>query len=127
MPIINWLVQKLGPTFSNIFSLIGDVIGTALGVISDVAKGIIKALGGIVDFIAGVLILDWERTWNGMKDIVIGIADIIVGVFKGAVNLLIDAINFIRSANKLSFDIPEWLGGRSVSACRRYRNLRKAD
>ncbi|WP_206108666.1 phage tail protein [Paenibacillus thiaminolyticus] len=112
MPIINWLVQKLGPTFSNIFSLIGDVIGTALGVISDVAKGIIKALGGIVDFIAGVLILDWERTWNGMKDIVIGIADIIVGVFKGAVNLLIDAINFfIRSANKLSFDIPEWLGG----------------
>lgn len=112
LPIVNWLVQKLGPTFSNIFSLIGDVIGTAAGVIADVAKGIIKTLGGIVDFIAGVLILDWERTWNGMKDIVIGIADIIVGVFKGAVNLLIDAINFfIRSANKLSFDIPEWLGG----------------
>lgn len=112
MPIINWLVQKLGPTFSNIFSLIGDVIGTAAGVIADVVKGIIKSLGGIIDFIAGVLILDWERTWNGMKDIVIGIADIIVGVFKGAVNLLIDAINFfIRSANKLSFDVPEWLEG----------------
>lgn len=112
MPIVNWLVKKLGPVFSDIFALIGDVIGTAAGVIADVAKGIIKTLGGIVDFIAGVLILDWERTWNGMKDIVIGIADIIVGVFKGAVNLLIDAINFfIRSANKLSFDVPEWLGG----------------
>ncbi|MFD3272681.1 hypothetical protein ACE3MS_21530 [Paenibacillus dendritiformis] len=112
MPIINWLVQKLGPTFSNIFSLIGDVIGTALGVISDVAKGIIKALGGIVDFIAGVLILDWERTWNGMKDIFSGITDAIVGIFRGAVNLLIDAINFfVRQANKLSFDVPEFLGG----------------
>ncbi|BFH13534.1 hypothetical protein WJ0W_004082 [Paenibacillus melissococcoides] len=112
LPIINGLVKKLGPTFSNIFALIGDVIGTALGVISDVAKGIIKALGGIVDFIAGVLILDWERTWNGMKDIFTGITDAIVGVFKGAINLLIDAINFfVRQANKLSFDIPEFLGG----------------
>lgn len=112
LPIINWLVQKLGPTFSNIFSLIGDVIGTAAGVIADVVKGIIKTLGGIIDFIAGVLILDWERTWNGMKDIFVGIIDAIVGVFKGAINLLIDGINFfIRSANKLSFDIPEFLGG----------------
>ncbi|CAH8772227.1 phage tail protein [Paenibacillus dendritiformis] len=112
MPIVNWLVKKLGPVFSDIFSLIGDVIGTALGVISDVAKGIIKALGGIIDFITGVLILDWERTWNGMKDIFTGITDAIVGVFKGAVNLLIDAINFfVRQANKLSFDIPEFLGG----------------
>lgn len=112
MPIINWLVQKLGPTFSNIFSLIGDVIGTAAGVIADVAKGIIKTLGGIVDFIAGVLILDWERTWNGMKDIFSGITDAIVGIFRGAVNLLIDAINFfVRQANKLSFDVPEFLGG----------------
>ncbi|MDU5143515.1 MAG: hypothetical protein E6230_15155 [Paenibacillus dendritiformis] len=112
LPIINWLVQKLGPTFSDIFSLIGDVIGTAAGVIADVAKGIIKTLGGIVDFIAGVLILDWERTWNGMKDIFVGIIDAIVGVFKGAINLLIDGINFfIRQANKLSFDIPEMFGG----------------
>ncbi|MGG4397245.1 hypothetical protein ABEX25_23350 [Paenibacillus thiaminolyticus] len=115
MPIINWLVQKLGPTFSNIFSLIGDVIGTAAGVIADVAKGIIKTLGGIVDFIAGVLILDWERTWNGMKDIFTGIIDAIVGVFKGAINLLIDGINFfIRQANKLSFDVPEMFGGGTI-------------
>lgn len=112
LPIVNWLVQKLGPTFSDIFSLIGDVIGTAAGVIADVVKGIIKTLGGIVDFIAGVLILDWERTWNGMKDIFVGIIDAIVGVFKGAINLLIDGINFfIRQANKLSFDIPEMFGG----------------
>ncbi|BFH16500.1 hypothetical protein J6TS7_31050 [Paenibacillus dendritiformis] len=115
LPIVNWLVQKLGPTFSNIFSLIGDVIGTAAGVIADVAKGIIKTLGGIVDFIAGVLILDWERTWNGMKDIFTGIIDAIVGVFKGAINLLIDGINFfIRSANKLSFDVPEMFGGGTI-------------
>ncbi|BFH60751.1 hypothetical protein [Paenibacillus azoreducens] len=110
LPIVNWLVQKLGPTFSNIFSLIGDVIGTALAVISDVAKGIIKALGGVIDFIAGVFTGDWKRAWEGIKTIFSGIADAIVGIFKGAVNLVIDAVNFlIRQLNKVKIDVPEWV------------------
>lgn len=111
MPIITWLVDKLGPTFSNIFSLVGDVIGTALGVISDVAKGIIKALGGIVDFIAGAFTGDWKKAWEGIKTFFQGLGDSLVGIFKGAVNLIIDALNFmIRQINKVKIDVPEWVG-----------------
>lgn len=111
LPVVNWLVEKLGPTFSNIFSLVGDVIGTALGVISDVAKGIIKALGGIVDFLAGVFTADWKRAWEGIKTVFSGISDAIVGIFKGAVNLVIDAVNFlIRQLNKVKVDVPDWVG-----------------
>ncbi|MNO44240.1 hypothetical protein D3C76_344770 [compost metagenome] len=112
MPIVNWLVEKLGPTFSNIFSLIGDVIGTALAVISDVAKGIIKSLGGIVDFIVGVFTGDWKKAWNGIQDFMRGMSDSLVGIFKGAVNLIIDAFNFmIRQINKVKIDIPDWVPG----------------
>ncbi|MNW40124.1 hypothetical protein D3C74_172300 [compost metagenome] len=112
MPIVNWLVEKLGPTFSNIFSLIGDVIGTALGVVIDVAKGIIKALGGIIDFIVGVFTGDWEKAWNGIKTFFSGIGDGLVGIFKGAINLIIDAFNFmIRQLNKVKIDIPDWVPG----------------
>lgn len=117
MPIINWLIEKLGPIFADIFSFIGDVIGTALAVIIDVAKGIIKALGGIIEFIAGVFTADWKRAWEGIKTFLGGIGDALVGIFKGAINLIIDALNFfIRQANKVSFDIPDWvpgLGGKS--------------
>lgn len=109
MPIVNWLVQKLGPTFSNIFSLIGDVIGTALGVIADVAKGIIKALGGIIDFIAGVFTGDWKKAWNGIKTFFEGIGEAIGGIFKGAINLVIDALNFlIRQVNSVQIKTPDW-------------------
>ncbi|MNW51730.1 hypothetical protein D3C74_292230 [compost metagenome] len=112
MPLVNWLVEKLGPTFSNIFSLIGDVIGTALGVISDVAKGIIKSLGGVIDFIVGVFTGDWKKAWNGIQDFMDGMGDSLVGIFKGAVNLIIDAFNFmIRQINKIKIDIPEWVPG----------------
>lgn len=112
MPIINWLVKTLGPTWANMASFIGDVIGTALGVIIDVAKGIIKALGGIVEFVAGVFTGDWKRAWNGIKEFMGGIGDAIVGVFKGAVNLIIDALNYmIRQVNKVKIDVPEWVPG----------------
>lgn len=110
MPITTWLVEKLGPTFSDIFTLIGEVIGTALGVIADVAKGIIKALGGIVDFIAGTFTGDWKKAWNGVKTFFEGIGEALVGIFKGAVNLIIDALNFmIRSLNRVKVDVPDWV------------------
>lgn len=110
LPLVNFLVKILGPTFSNIFSLIGDVLGTAIGIIADVAKGIIKALGGVVDFIVGVFTGDFKRAWNGIVTFFEGIADGIVGIFKGAVNLIIDALNFmIRMLNNIKIDIPEWV------------------
>ncbi|WP_110930962.1 phage tail protein [Paenibacillus bouchesdurhonensis] len=112
MPIVNWLVKTLGPTWANMASFIGDVIGTALGVISDVAKGIIKSLGGIVDFVAGVFTGDWKRAWNGIQDFMGGFSDALVGIFKGAVNLIIDALNYmIRQVNKVKIDVPEWVPG----------------
>ncbi|MFD1176862.1 hypothetical protein ACFQ3W_11200 [Paenibacillus puldeungensis] len=110
MPIANWLTKTLGPTFSNIFSLVGDVIGTVVGVISDAAKGIMKSLGGIVDFVSGVFTGDWKKAWNGIKTFFEGIGDSLAGIFKGAVNLIIDALNFmIRQLNRIKIDIPDWV------------------
>lgn len=109
LPIVNWLVQKLGPTFSNIFSFIGDVVGTVVGVIADAAKGMMKALGGIVDFISGVFTGNWKKAWEGIKTFFFGITDSLVGVFKGAINLIIDAFNFmIRQLNTVEIKTPDW-------------------
>lgn len=118
MPIVNFLVKTLGPIFSEVFSGVMKVIGSALGGIVDAAKGIIKALGGIVEFIAGVFTGDWKRAWGGIKTFTAGIGDGIVGIFKGAVNSVIDALNWmIRQVNKIKINIPEWvpgLGGKNL-------------
>lgn len=109
-PIVNWLIDTFGPTFANIFSFCIDTVLTIVGVIADVAKGILKSLGGVIDFIVGVFTLDWEKAWGGIKDIFAGIFDAIVGVLKGAINLIIDGINFmIRQLNKVKVDVPDWL------------------
>lgn len=108
-PLIDFLVKYLGPHWSNIFQFIVDIVGTAVGTIVDVVKGIIKALGGVIDFIAGVFTGDWKRAWTGIKDFFGGIFDGIVGIFKGAINLIIDGLNFmIRALNTIHFEMPDW-------------------
>lgn len=117
MPIVKWLVDKLGPVVAEVFNGVITVVGTALGAIVDVAKGIIKALGGIIDFIAGVFTGDWKRAWEGIKTFFGGIWDAIVSLLKGAINIIIDAVNWlIRQLNKIKIDIPDWVpmvGGKS--------------
>lgn len=107
LPINRFLIELLGPTFSNIMSLIGDVILTLLGVVIDVAKGILRALGGVIDFVVGIFTGDWERAWRGIGDIFAGVWDAMVGVLKGTLNLFIDMINFfVRSWNGMKLEVP---------------------
>lgn len=109
-PIVKYLMDILGPAVSNTFSLVVDVIGTAIGIIVDILAGLIKSFGGVVEFIAGVFTLDWQRAWAGIERISQGVTDSLVGIFRGAVNLIIDAINFmIRSLNNVKIDIPDWI------------------
>lgn len=120
VPIVNYLIKQLGPTFSNIINGIVSALGTFLAMALDVVKGVIKALGGLVEFIAGVFTGDWRRAWQGVKDVFVGIMQSIAGVFKGIINSFIDATNFlIRSLNsKLKLEVPDWvplIGGKKWS------------
>jgi phage-related protein len=112
MPIINWLIDLLAPGFVEAINIITDVVGTVVGVLADVAKGIFRVLGGIIDFITGVFTGNWRKAWEGVKDIFGGIFDVLVGVVKGALNLIIDAMNIVfRGLNKISIDAPDWVPG----------------
>lgn len=117
LPIVNWLIETLGPTFVRVFNFVVDVIGSAVAMISDVIKGLMKILGGLIDFIVGVFAGDWKKAWEGIRDIFKGIVDTLWGIVKFPLNLIIDGINvIIDGLNSLSFDIPDWVpfvGGES--------------
>lgn len=97
-PIVNWLIEVLGPIVSGVINTIIDVVGTIFGVISDVVGGILKALGGLLDFITGVFSGDWEKAWGGICDFFGGIWDAIWGIVKGIINFIIDALNLLWKA-----------------------------
>lgn len=109
-PIVNWLIKTLGPAFSKVFTYIVNIMGSALAHIADVASGILKVLGGIIDFIVGVFTGNWKKAWEGVRNIFKGVFDSLFGIVKYPLNLIIDAINFVlRGLNKLSIKIPKWV------------------
>lgn len=101
--LIGGIIQFLSPIISAILELVAGAIDTW----GDMVGSFVDVLGGIIDFIAGVFTGDWERVWNGLKEIFTGIWDGMKAVAKGAVNVLIDIVNgIIKGLNKIH--LPNW-------------------
>ena len=128
LPIINLLVDTFGPVFVEVFNIIAAVVEPLLGGIIDFIDGIVTALTGLLDFVTGVLVGDWDLAWQGLKEIATGVLDAISGAFGGFVNGIISlfesVVNFfvnginavINAVNSISFDVPDWIplfGGES--------------
>lgn len=116
-PFIGWVIDNIGPHISSAFEIASEAIMTLVGAVSNVVGSIIDMLGGIGTFVTGAFTGDWERAWNGVKDIFKGIWNGIVGIVEGAINLCVTGINgMIRNLNKVSIKVPDWvpaLGGKN--------------
>jgi hypothetical protein len=96
-PLINWIIDVLGPSISSAVGSIIDVLKDVFGIITDVISGVLKALGGLLDFITGIFSGDWNKAWEGIKQFFGGIWDAICGIVKGVVNIIIDILNALWS------------------------------
>ena len=66
-PFIMWYIQNVAPYIAEGLRVVGEIFLWLFGVVSDVVGHIFDALGGLIDFIAGVFTGDWERAWKGIK------------------------------------------------------------
>lgn len=110
--IWNKIVEGVKSAFPGLFASIEEYI-----------DGVKKFFTGIIDFVKGVFTGDWEKAWNGVKEIFAGIWESFSAVIKAPINLVIDIVNKFISAiedkinallncvNTLSFDIPDWVPG----------------
>lgn len=104
---IEWLRGK-NPDLAAIFETYGKVV-------SDLYDSVKQILGGLIDFISGVFTGDWDKAWEGIKEIFKGIWNGIVSILEGAVNLIINGINWmISQLNKIRINAPDWLGGGTI-------------
>lgn len=100
VPIIAYLSEKFKPTFEKVFKVIHEIIDN-LGV----------ALKGLIKFVSGVFTGDWEKAWNGVKDIFKGIFNSLITIAEVVINKIIDGINkFISGFNGVANSIGEVIG-----------------
>lgn len=103
--LLDWLDEKTNGRFHEIIEL-------AKTYVSNVIDGVKQIFGGFIDFLTGVFTADWEKAWEGIKEIFRGIWNTIVGGLEAAVNLIIKGINWlIDQLNKIHFEIPDWVPG----------------
>lgn len=91
-------------------------------------EGLEGAFSGLIDFLTGVFTGDWEKAWDGIKEIFGSVWDAIVDLAKGPINSVIEFINTLIDAvegalntiiggfNRIHVSIPNWVpkfGGRS--------------
>lgn len=83
-PVVSWLVDVLGPVVAETFA---NVVRLIMGAV-DVIIGIFKVL-------TGVLTGDWEKAWEGIKQIASGIGKMLGAIIRQAVNVIKGAWNLI--------------------------------
>lgn len=116
LSFLDWLDQKTNGKFRGIIELVKmivtagfDAIGTA---VSSVIEGIKQIMQGLLQFVSGVFTGDWNRAWEGVKNIFKGAWNGIVGLLEAAVNLIIRGLNWLISKmNTISFTAPSWVPG----------------
>lgn len=132
-PLIEILVECFRP-ISGILEVIGEFIGTLIvplfKLLADVIRvtviPILKALVGAFEFVQSImntlgtsvtaLVTFFKLGFEEIKKGVVTASNFIAGTIEWVINAIIKGINSaIRTLNKLSFDIPDWvpeLGGK---------------
>lgn len=97
-PLIDWLVLIFGPIIRDIAVGITDAVAIVVAIVSDVVGSVLTFLDGLIQFVAGVFTLDWERAWGGIIKMFEGLWNGLSGIVKGVVNAIIWVINQLVSA-----------------------------
>ena len=120
-PIVKFIIGIVAPQIASALSTIGNVFLELFDSVAEVVAGILKALGGVIDFIVGVFTGDWKRAWKGIKNIFKGVFEALVGIAKVPINGVIALINgMIRGIisgvntaigvlNHLKIKVPNWV------------------
>ena len=121
----DWLQGVFARDWTEVFGpVLGGVLNGFFANVKAVWDSIKQTFDGIIDFIRGVFTGDWQRAWEGVKEIFGGVFKGLTALAKAPVNgiiaLLNGAINginkMIDALNSLHFSIPDWvpfLGGKS--------------
>lgn len=128
------LMEEKGPAIVKILSGIGDIVAAVWRIVQPILRlmqakwtetfgrmsqatldgcgWILEALSYAVEFVAGMLTLDWNRAWEGLVGVVKTWVNGIVGLANKMLTAVVQAVNhMIQGINRLSFSVPDWVPG----------------
>ena len=89
--IIRPIMEKLRDLFSDVFSNIVELVGESIGKLIDIFYNLSQ-------FIAGFISGDWQRAWDGLKNVVQNTVGLINDILFGLWNLVVEIVDGILQA-----------------------------
>lgn len=117
LSFLDWLDGKTNGEFHTTIETAKKFITDFFNGVKQFASELIDNLKliftGIVEFVSGVFTNDWDKAWNGVKDIFKGVINGIITIFEAMINKVIGGLNIvIRGIRKFTaFSLPDWMGG----------------
>lgn len=106
------ILEDIKSGFDAAWNLVLGVIDRVVNGISGFIGDLLSTIGGLLTYVGETLYKGWTTAWDNIKNYVSNIWDGISGAIKSGINFVIQALNtLIKGANKLSFDIPDWVPG----------------
>ena len=90
VPFFSWIYENVTPILVPMIKAIGNVFMNVFGIISDILNGAYQLFSGLIDFIVGVFTGNWDKAWNGIKEVFSGVWTAIKGFFEGIWNSIKD-------------------------------------
>ena len=110
-PFITWFIENVAPIIARDLDSAINMFFNLLESVSEVCGHVMTALGGVLDFITGVFTGDWEKAWEGVKNIFKGIFNGIVSLLEGAMNFIVDGINrVLEGINEVTDAVGDVIG-----------------
>lgn len=108
-PFIGWFVNKFIARIANQIQWLWTKVEGVVSLVATLLKGLMDVLSGLIDFIVGVFTGDWEKAWNGVKNIFGAIWETIKSVVKVAINFIkntiVSGLTKVKNAAKSALDL----------------------
>lgn len=104
--LLDWIDNATNGRFKTVIATIRQFINGMV----DSEKQI---FGGLIDFIFGPFTGNWEKAWNGIKNIFAGIWNAIISILEGAINLIMDGV---RAVVNRSIELLNYIPGVNIAA-----------
>ena len=106
--LVAWLIT----TISGLIDGLKTPIQNFWSWLEQLAGGIKQILTGIIEVITGIFTLNWQKAWQGVKDIDSGVWTTIKTVINGIIGAIESMVNgAVRALNRIHWNItlPSWL------------------
>lgn len=115
-PFIEWFIMNIAPYIAAALEVVADKFFMVAGVVADVIGGIFDALGGLIVYLIEVFTGDWQKVWEGIKALFLGIWEAIKSIIylvwseiktiiSTAINAVATVISIVLNTIRVVFEV----------------------